>query len=446
MTSLPEDDLSGAQLQRQMELIRRQNIALEEQKRALTESNARLEALVSLDGLTGVKNHRAFQDRFREEFDQSLRRQTPLSIVMLDIDRFKQFNDAYGHPAGDTLLSLAAQILEEEARPEDMVARYGGEEFVILLPATDAEEALLIAERLRARIEQAAWTERSVTASFGVATRLPEHRNPSALISDADKALYQSKRSGRNQVTHIRSLEDWEAMDQDTREYLEGVTLELLALRSDDLDTAVERIREMLLHSYDVTVESWAAILDMRDKETERHSRRVANMTARLARFVGMNEEEVLYVRWGALLHDVGKISIPDAILQKTGPLTVEEWRIMRQHPTTAYNMLSAIPFLRASLDIPYCHHERWDGSGYPRGLKEEEIPIPARLFTVVDVYDALCSPRPYRKGWSERRARQYLNEQAGLQFDPRSVRIFLKMLSELKREERTDAAGDKAA
>jgi len=143
-----------------------------------------------------------------------------------------------------------------------------------------------------------------------------------------------------------------------------------------------------------------------------------------------MNEEEVLYARWGALLHDVGKMGVPDAILHKPGPLSEEEWAIMQRHPTTSHHMLAPVAFLRPALDIPYYHHEKWDGTGYPCGLKGEEIPLTARLFAVIDVYDALRSDRPYRKAWSKEKTIHHLRALSGTHFDPRAVRVFLDMLS----------------
>lgn len=185
--------------------------------------------------------------------------------------------------------------------------------------------------------------------------------------------------------------------------------------------------------AYEATIEGWARALELRDLETEGHCRRVTEMTLQLARMMGMSADELLHVRRGALLHDIGKMGIPDAILLKPGPLTPEERAIVERHPQLAYELLSSIPFLRPALDIPYCHHERWDGTGYPRGLKGEEIPLAARIFAVVDVYDALCSDRPYRKAWPEAEARRYIREQAGKQFDPQVVELFLQLLEEAR-------------
>lgn len=191
-----------------------------------------------------------------------------------------------------------------------------------------------------------------------------------------------------------------------------------------------QRSNMNLLLAYDATIEGWSKAMDLRDKETEGHTQRITEMTVQLALSIGMSDEDIHAIRWGALLHDMGKLGVPDAILQKPGPLTDEEWIIMRQHPQFAYDMLAPIEYLRSALDIPYCHHERWDGSGYPRGLRGELIPTPARLFAVVDVWDALRSDRPYRKAWPEERVLDYLRERAGKDFDPRAVELFLALLA----------------
>src|SRR5690606_18421528 len=167
------------------------------------------------------------------------------------------------------------------------------------------------------------------------------------------------------------------------------------------------------------------------DEETEGHSRRVTEQTVRLAEHFGIPEEQIVHIRRGALLHDIGKMGVPDHVLLEPGPLTDEEWVLMKQHPDFAYELLLPIEFLRSALDIPYSHHERWDGSGYPRGLKGEEIPLSARIFAVVDVYDALTSDRPYRPAWERSRALDYLKENSGVLFDPRVVDEFVCMIDD---------------
>jgi PAS domain S-box-containing protein/putative nucleotidyltransferase with HDIG domain len=186
-----------------------------------------------------------------------------------------------------------------------------------------------------------------------------------------------------------------------------------------------------LFNAFDSTIEGWSRALDLRDKETENHTQRVTDMTLKVARAAGITEAELVHVRRGALLHDIGKMGVPDNILLKPDKLTDEEWVAMRKHPTFAFELLSPIAFLHSALDIPYCHHEKWDGSGYPRGLKGEQIPLAARLFAVVDVWDALRSDRPYRAAWPEEKVREHIRSLAGTHFDPKAVELFLKMMNE---------------
>lgn len=182
-----------------------------------------------------------------------------------------------------------------------------------------------------------------------------------------------------------------------------------------------------LQSTYDTTIEGWVHALDLRDKETEGHTRRVTEMTMQLALAMGISEELTAHYRRGALLHDVGKLGIPDAILHKRGPLTDEELGVLRKHPEYAYQWLAPIEYLRPALDIPYCHHEKWNGSGYPRGLRGEQIPLAARMFALIDVWDALLSERPYKQAWSVDQAAQYIHSQKNIHFDPMIADIFLE-------------------
>ncbi|MCL4836868.1 MAG: HD domain-containing protein [Thermoanaerobaculia bacterium] len=199
-----------------------------------------------------------------------------------------------------------------------------------------------------------------------------------------------------------------------------------LAVANARLFEAVERKGRELEVAYDETIRGWSLALEMRDAGTSGHTLRVTEAAVGLARRMGVPEAEIVHLRRGALLHDIGKLVVPDAILQKPGPLDEAEWEVMRRHPVHAREMLLGIDYLAPAIDIPYCHHERWDGSGYPRGLAGEEIPLAARVFAVVDVHDALVSDRPYRRAWPPAAAVAHLREQAGRQFDPRAVAAFL--------------------
>lgn len=202
-----------------------------------------------------------------------------------------------------------------------------------------------------------------------------------------------------------------------------------IAIDNSQLFEESQQLNNELGSAYEATLKGWAKTLELRDQETEGHSQRVVEMTTRLAETLGFNEDQIIHVRHGALLHDIGKIGVPDSILQKTGKLSDEEWEIMKQHPAHAYHSLTGISFLKPALDIPYCHHERWNGTGYPRGLQGDQIPLAARIFAIVDVYDALLSDRPYRKAWSKEKVLTYIQRQSGKHFDPQVVAAFLELV-----------------
>lgn len=217
-------------------------------------------------------------------------------------------------------------------------------------------------------------------------------------------------------------------IDQGWLDFLEAIASQAaIAIDNASMLQSLQRANLDLTLAYDATIEGWAKALELRDGTTEDHSRRVIHMTLDLAARMGFSNEELIHIRRGALLHDIGKMAIPDRILQKPGPLTPEEWEIMKMHPVYAHDMLKNVQYLIPALDIPYCHHEHWDGSGYPQGLRGESIPLAARVFSIIDVWDALTSDRPYRKAWSNETTLQYIQAKAGTQFDPSVVAEFLK-------------------
>jgi putative nucleotidyltransferase with HDIG domain len=238
----------------------------------------------------------------------------------------------------------------------------------------------------------------------------------------------RSKVNGVLEVFHRSLLE----RDPDWLDFLKTLASQAaIAIDHATLFIDLQRSNIELNQAYNSTLEGWSRALDLRDRETEGHSQRVTELALQLARAMSVDEPELVHIRRGALLHDIGKLGIPDNILLKPGLLSDEEMDIMRKHPSIAYELLAPITYLSSALDIPYYHHEKWDGSGYPEGLKGEDIPISARIFAVVDVWDALISDRPYRKSWSEDKALTYLQEQSGQHFDPRIVDTFLSMLNE---------------
>jgi len=397
---------------------------LHAQRNELIRLYSEVQKLSVKDPLTGVNNRRGFVEAINLQVQSASVTKKCYSILMIDIDQFKLVNDIYGHLVGDHVIRSVARECIRLVRASDVIGRYGGEEFVIFLPETMVDEAYKIAERIRQNIENlvtyANGSQVAVTISIGISYLDRSDCTLDSLLVRADQALYAAKNSGRN-----RSI-IWDAliacnMRRDIVAGQSGSSAEYNECRQ--VDEA--RI-------YDETIEGWARALELRDRETKGHADRVTYLAVELAREMGYNDLDLVDIRRGALLHDIGKIAIPDHILLKPGALTEDEWVVMRQHPVYAFELLSPITFLQRSIDIPYCHHEHWDGSGYPRGLKGQEIPLSARIFTVVDVWDALTTDRCYRPAWLPEQAKQYLKEEAGRLFDPHIVEIFLNMLKEI--------------
>ncbi len=273
--------------------------------------------------------------------------------------------------------------------------------------------------------------ERRVIAIPDLMQDAGEFRRSPRLTHEGFRSYFAVPLIAKGQVQGVLELflrrpfvpdQDWE----DFLDILAGQTA--IAIDNHKLFDNLQRSNVELIMAYDSTIEGWARALEMRDMETKGHSQRVTEMTLRLARSMGVDEDDIVHFRRGALLHDIGKMGIPDSILHKPGPLDDSEWEVMRKHPEYAFNLLFPISYLRPALEIPHYHHEKWDGSGYPRGLSGEAIPLGARIFAIVDVWDALSSDRPYRKAWKPERVRKYLQEQAGTHFDPQVVEAFLKM------------------
>jgi PAS domain S-box-containing protein len=232
---------------------------------------------------------------------------------------------------------------------------------------------------------------------------------------------------GLDGVQHVFDTYRFTIPRKNQEPYLGFIGVDVTALKT--AESEIEQAHAELTQAYETTLDGWSHALDLRDKETEGHTQRVTTMTVRLARIMGISESSLVHIRRGALLHDIGKMGIPDRILLKPDKLTDEEWTIMRKHPQYAYDLLWQIQYLRPAIDIPFCHHERWDGTGYPRGLKGEDIPLAARIFSVVDVWDAVTSDRPYRPAWSKEEALKYIIELSGKHFDAKVVEEFVKMI-----------------
>jgi PAS domain S-box-containing protein/putative nucleotidyltransferase with HDIG domain len=263
----------------------------------------------------------------------------------------------------------------------------------------------------------------------------PEGITPNALMEAEEFRTYigvpliaKGNVKGVLEIYHRSTME----FDPEWMDFLKTLAGQAaIAIENATIIDDLHRTYDELTLAYDSTIEGWSRALDHRDKETEGHSQRVTELTVKIARTMGIKEEELVNIRRGALLHDIGKLGVPDNILLKPGKLTDEEWEFMKRHPKIAYEILSPISFLRTAIDIPYYHHEKWDGTGYPLGLKREQIPISARIFAIVDVWDALCSDRPYRPAWPKEKVIQHISSLAGTHFDPEVADIFLKLVHE---------------
>jgi diguanylate cyclase (GGDEF)-like protein len=364
-----------------------------------------LAAAARTDSLTQLANRRELEERFAAELERSTRTARPLSIVVLDLDWFKEYNDRFGHSAGDRVLVLLAQALKRATRTSDIVARLGGEEFGVLAPETDETEAYLLSERLRAEVRSAFAREtEKMTISCGVAS-FPIHGiTLGELLHAADRALYEAKESGRDRSVVFKQAG------------VEGVERE---------QVAIERTSPRL-----ASLVSLAEAVDRR-KGSPANSRRVARYAEALARKLRLPEEESERVRIAALLRDVGEVGVAESILNKDGPLDPRERLEVERHPEIGARIVGAAQLGRVGEWI-LTHHERPDGQGYPRGLREHQIPLEGRIVAVADAYAAMTADRPYRRPFSPHRARAELQARAGTQFDHDVVEAFLELDGEL--------------
>ncbi|MDR3612512.1 MAG: diguanylate cyclase [Candidatus Obscuribacterales bacterium] len=406
-------------------------------------TNARLYARVqrqaTTDGLTGLYNHRTGQEKLSEQLRLAERYQRNLSVVMIDVDHFKSINDNYGHPAGDTVLKAVSRLVRSEIRDVDFPVRYGGEEILLILPEVNPEGAVIVAERIRKNLEAEVMRhegiEIKVTASFGVSSFPEDAKMQQSLLDLADKSLYLSKRLGRNQVHSASDLMFEDMTVSKDAEVAKGIIIPPPKL-SQFIPTAISEAAEMqeeLVPEVVEMVKALATALYSKSDYNKVHHLETARLSELLAKVMGLNQQQIEQIRVAGLLHDVGTLSIPSDLINKVGFLTAQERYVMNQHPVLGAQLLRPIRALRDICEILENHHERWDGTGFPKGLKGEEIPLPARIVAIVDSYHALISDRPYRKAMSHEEAIQVLKEGAGYQWDPFLTDIFIAVLRSLK-------------
>ena len=384
--------------------------------RALKRSQSTLQRLSQEDALTGLLNRRGFDSELRRAKSQAERQGHGIGLLIIDIDHFKQINDRHGHAMGDRILKACAKLLRSHLRASDLICRYGGDEIVVALPSSDAEATCLTAQRILTAVRQHDFSngpkELSITVSIGAACGTPmPGQSLEEMIMRADQALYRIKRSGRDGLAFENSGNASAAEAGQSAVSGKGVRGQPGRL------------------SFDVLM----AMLDAREKATADHCKRVAKMAGALARAMALPPDQIEFITRGALLHDIGKIAIPDMILLKPSRLTAEERKIVQEHPEIGYDILQHSPEFKSFSEVVRSHHERLDGSGYPRGLKGAQICIGARILAVADTYDAMRAGRPYAAPRPAEVTLGEIQRGRGVQFDTDVVDALVRCRSELE-------------
>lgn len=366
-----------------------------------------LEEMVNIDGLTEVYNHRYFHDKLRETIMIGKRDNKPVSMIFIDIDYFKHYNDLYGHQKGDVVLKKMGLLIKESISPEYTVARYGGEEFAVILPDTLEEEATNIAEDIRMKIESTYFEgeenqpKGKITASMGISVYPDKAKDDVELIKSADDALYRAKFFSKNRVEVYTSI-------------------------LDEIKTNIDEKDIELVTS----IKTLISVINAKDRYTYGHVERVVIYSRLMAEKLKLNEKDRDTLIYGAYMHDIGKINIPQDILMKKMKLTNDEWSQLKDHPANGVEIIKPVKSLQHVIPLIIGHHERYDGKGYPNNLKGEEIPFLARVLTVVDSFDAMTSNRPYNNRKSYDEAIDELRKCEGTQFDPDIAETFIEVIT----------------
>jgi len=390
----------------------------------LIKSNRQMGQLALRDSQTGLYNHRYLNEVIEPEFYRARRYGHPLSVIMLDIDYFKSINDVYGHDFGDLVLKQLAKYLKHMVRRYDIVVRYGGEEFVVLSPGTDRAKAMALAQRLLDAINLYNFGDKnhSVKLKLSIAAAsYPEDsmKRGADLISMTDRILNKVKRAGGNKVYSALELSSHKMQAED-----DSASTDVAFLKK-----RIEKLTKSGRQNIIESIYAFAKTIELRDHYTGEHAESTVRYAMAIAKALDLAPEELENVRQASVLHDLGKVGISDKILHKKSKLTDREFDEIKKHPQIAADIIRPIQFMHDIVPLVLYHHERWDGKGYPAGLKAEEIPIGARIIAIADVYQALTSNRPYRKAFPKKKALQIIKEGAGTQFDARIVELFMKYI-----------------
>lgn len=391
------------------------------------------------DALTNLNNHRKFQEILAQELDKANRTDTKTSIVIFDINNISQINKDFGPAKGDEIIKIVADKINQNIRNNDTAARYGGDEIAIILPETDSSDAKYLAEYLTYSLSCCLVDDVGpIKVSVGIATYPDATKDQEKLLILAEQAMYISKSKGyKNGMSTIVSSDDFDFWDDMALSSFASI----IAKRHSQIGINFDEELVNKFHSEEIisqnhlieVVTSLASAIDAKDEYTKGHSTSVSRYSEALARALNLPEKDVERIKLGALLHDIGKIGIPENVLRKPSKLTDDEWEIMKQHPVIgAEKILRPNESLHDLIPMVKYHHEHWDGTGYPEKLKGEEIPLTARIVSVADAYHALISDRPYRKGLSVEKACEILKLGAGIHWDERLVRAFISIAPSL--------------
>jgi len=407
----------------QVDPVRVSDPVLDDALRRLMSRISEVEAMASTDQLTRLLNRPACLGVLGVEIERSNRYERPLTVALIDLDRFKRINDTYGHAVGDDVLRHVTSVLRANIRNVDALGRYGGEEFLLVMPETDLDGGLASAESLRRVVGRSPLTldtpggktEIQVTISVGVAGHLGQRSlDIDGLLREADGALYEAKERGRDQVQAHRAFNE-----------LGGLTRATIDAEARSEAAKIGRA------AYEASSEHLLDALSERAAWAGGASELIADLAAKLGRAVGLPDGDIERIRTASMLHDLGKLAIPDTILSKPGPLTPPEWRTIVEHPKIGQVVLEQAGAIRDAAAIVLHHHEWFDGRGYPHGLAGAEIPIGSRIVAIADAYEAMISDRPYSAAMSHLDALAELERQRGIQFDPDLVDIFISLVGD---------------
>jgi len=387
---------------------------------------ARLTSLT--DALTGVGSRRLLEKKLEAECVRSKRYKRPFSVAILDLDNFKTINDEFGHATGDEALKKLAECMKNQKRIPDILARYGGDEFVILMPETEAKDALTFLDRIRAKIRQIKVEENvSMAISCGIAQSKPDFSDsPSDVVRRADLALYEAKSSGKNCVR---------LWNEKMSKFLKAGDIEFERIKK--LKKRVAGLSEQAEKMFMQSIWGLVQALEAKDPYAKKHSENVMHYAVGIAEMMNISLKQLSVLRRAAMLHDIGNIGIPDAILSKPGELTPHERKIIEQHPLIAVRILDKMSFLEQEVKIVRAHHEKWNGQGYPDGLSNTSIPIGARILAIADTFDALISDRSYHNSRSVAEALVILSDSSGYDFDPGAVKALVEWVQKVNKHQK---------